>query len=167
MTEVIDIGDRRELFVDNLLIDRMERTSLRLHEPVSGGVAIEIDRPWEGPANGRYLLYYRGMTPAEDQLSGVLCVATSDDGVTWTKPALGLVECDGHGTRTSSPTDHNPLMIVPWQDTRPGVPDDERIKALYSEPLSGEKHTAFQDPGGPKRLMLWASAGLCSPRGGR
>ena len=62
MTEVIDIGDRRELFVDNLLIDRMERTSLRLHEPVSGGVAIEIDRPWEGPANGRYLLYYRGMT---------------------------------------------------------------------------------------------------------
>ena len=52
MSETIDIGTRRELFVDTLLIDRMDQVSLRLHEPVSGGVAIGIDRPWEGPANG-------------------------------------------------------------------------------------------------------------------
>ena len=50
--EVIDIASRRELFVDRLLIDRLENARLQLHEPVSGGVAIGIDRPWEGPANG-------------------------------------------------------------------------------------------------------------------
>jgi hypothetical protein len=40
----LTIGSRRELFVDHLLIDRLENTCLRLHEPVSGGVAIRIDR---------------------------------------------------------------------------------------------------------------------------
>ena len=77
MSDTIDIGTRRELFVDTLLIDRMDQVSLRLHEPVSGGVAIGIDRPWEGPANGpsavfehdgRYLMYYRGMTLAAESL---------------------------------------------------------------------------------------------------
>ena len=37
--KVLDIGSRRELFVDRLLIDRLEGTALKLHEPSSGGVA--------------------------------------------------------------------------------------------------------------------------------
>jgi hypothetical protein len=54
MHQVADIGDRRQLFVDSRLIERMDRLSLRLHEPVSGGIAIKLDKPWEGPANGGY-----------------------------------------------------------------------------------------------------------------
>jgi hypothetical protein len=41
----IGIGSRRELFVDRFLIDRLENTQLKLHEPVSGGLAIRIDKP--------------------------------------------------------------------------------------------------------------------------
>jgi hypothetical protein len=37
------------------------------------------------------------------------------------------------------------------------VPDCERIKALASETVDGEKHTAFKDPKGPKRLVMWGS----------
>ena len=37
------IGSRRELFVDRLLIERLDNAHLTLHEPVSGGVAIRID----------------------------------------------------------------------------------------------------------------------------
>lgn len=168
MNDAINIGDRRELFVDRHLIDQMDDVSLRLHEPISGGVAINIDPPWEGPANGpvavfrheaRYLLYYRGMTLAAKDQSGVLCVATSEDGVTWDKPALGLAERAGRrDMNIVADLDGKPLMIVPWLDTRPDVPANERIKALHSEPLSGEEHTAFQDPKGPKRLFLWTSA---------
>lgn len=171
MTAALDIGDRRELFVDRLLIERMENVSLKLHEPVPAGVAIALDRPWEGPANfgfsvlqhgGRYLMYYRAMTLNLDDETGVLCVATSDDGVAWTKPALclaaragrrdtNIIADDAGGTPFSCP-------CGPWLDTRPGVPDDERIKALNSEPLSGEKHTAYAGPDGSKRLAAWASA---------
>src|SRR5688500_13773250 len=101
-TETLNVGSRRQLFVDRLLVDRLENTRLVLHEPVDGGVAIAIDKSWEGPVNfgssvlrhrDRYLLYYRAMTLGEDH-SG-LCVALSDDGITWTKPALGLAEWAG------------------------------------------------------------------------
>lgn len=169
MTTALNIGARRELFVDHLLIDRLENARLTLHEPVSGGVAISLDRPWEGPANygysvirydDRYLLYYRAMTVREGDDNDVLCVATSGDGVTWTKPALGRVIRDGRqDTNIVADEAGNALVrVMPWLDTRPGVPENERIKALHSEPLSGEKHTAFADPAGPKRLVFWGSA---------
>jgi hypothetical protein len=48
-------------------------------------------------------------------------------------------------------------MVTPWLDTRPGVPENERIKAIASEPVDGGEHTAFLDPAGPKRLVFWAS----------
>lgn len=146
---MLDIGSRRELFVDRFLIDRLDNTQLKLHEPISGGVAIRIDKPWEEPVNfggsvlyhrSRYHLCYRGIElPGE---RSVLCVAVSEDGVNWTKPALGLAAHSGR-------TDTNIVGSVcgkadfeyacaPWVDTRPGVPESERIKATTSEPLSGE-----------------------------
>jgi hypothetical protein len=51
MAAVLDIGDRRELFVDDLLIERLDNVRLRLHEPVSADAAIKLDHPWEGPAS--------------------------------------------------------------------------------------------------------------------
>jgi len=166
---VRDLGTRRELLVDRFLIDRLDNTQLKLHEPISGGVAIRIDKPWEGPVNfggsvlyhrSRYHLYYRRIElPGE---RSVLCVAVSEDGVNWTKPALGLLAHSGR-------TDTNIVASVcgkadfeyasaPWVDTRPGVPESERIKATTSEPLSGERHTSLRDPAGPKRLVFWGSA---------
>ncbi len=167
MVRVLTLGKRRELFVDRLLIDRLEGVQLKLHEPVPDGVAIRIDRRWEGPANagiavfrheGRTLLYYRAMTLDHDDMTGATCVATSDDGIAWAKPALGLVARAGCEATNLIADEHGrPLSVVPWLDTRPGVPDGERIKAIAGEPLSGEAHTAFADPAGPKRLVFWTS----------
>jgi len=166
-TAITDIGSRRELFVDGLLIDRFSGASLKLHQPQPGGTALKADRPWEGPANfgiavlrhgDRLLMYYRGMTLGKDD-NGVLCVATSQDGTTWTKPALGLVERAGRrDTNIVADEARRAFTATPWLDTRPGVPAGERIKVVLSEPLSGEKHTPFQDPAGPKRLVLLVSA---------
>lgn len=165
---IVDLGSRRELFVDRFLIDRLEKTTLNLHQPVSDGVAIKVDKPWEGPANAgiavfrhddRLLMYYRAMTVHEGDVSGRLCVATSEDGVTWAKPNLGRAEYGGRkDTNIVSDEAGNALTAIPWLDTRSGVPENERIKAFYSEAVSGEKHTAFRDPKGPKRLVMFASA---------
>ena len=171
--EVTNIGDSRQLFVDRSLIDRMDGVALRLHEPVSGGVVIRIDKPWEGPANcgmsvidlgDRLLMYYRGwsLTDAADQ-NGVGCVAESrDGGATWSKPALNLVLKpqwpDNNIIATDDREPQFAFPCAPWVDTRPGVPANERIKMVQSEPLSGKKHTAMADPAGPKRLVFWASA---------
>ena len=44
--EPIDIGMRRELFVDRFLIDKLDGVSLQLQAPKSGGVALKFDQPW-------------------------------------------------------------------------------------------------------------------------
>jgi hypothetical protein len=168
----VAIGSRRELFVDRALIERLDGAALKLHEPVSAGTAIKIDRPWEGPANGglsvieldgRLLLYYRGWSLADTKdESGVACVAESrDGGGTWTKPALDLVKRpDWPGNNVIATVDGEPRFSfpsTPWVDTRPGVPRSERVKLVESVPVSGERHTAMKDPAGPKRLVFWAS----------
>ena len=45
----IDLGDRRELFVDHALIASMDNVELRLQEPQREDIAIRFDEPWEGP----------------------------------------------------------------------------------------------------------------------
>jgi putative membrane-bound dehydrogenase-like protein len=172
-SEPVAIGSRRELFVDRLLIDRLDGATLKLHEPVSGGTAIRIDKPWEGPANGgmsvieldgRLLMYYRGWSLADQaDENGVGCVAESrDGGATWTKPSLDLVErADWPATNIIATVAGEPRFAfpcAPWVDTRPGVPASERVKMIESVPVSGEKHSAMRDPAGPKRLVFWASA---------
>ena len=171
-TRPLFVGSRRELFVDRLLIDRLDKARLKLHEPVSGGVAIRIDRPWEGPGSigisvidtgDRLLMYYRGSPPDKMKENGAGCVAESrDGGATWTKPALNLVrDPDWPDNNIIATADGEPRFSfpnAPWVDTRPGVPAHERIKVVVSEALSGQKVTASSDPKGPKRLVFWASA---------
>jgi hypothetical protein len=161
------VAPRRELFVDRALIERLDNVTLKLHQPVRAGAVLKIDRPWEGPANfgsviirhrGRFMLYYRAMTLRADDASGRTCVAVSPDGITWTKPALARDEFSGRTDANFVVDDAGqPLIGTVWFDARPGVPDDERVKALRSFALSGEAHTAYKDPKGPKRIELWAS----------
>jgi len=169
----LPLGSRRELFVDRLLIDRLDNTHLKLHEPVSGGVVLRIDKPWEGPGNfgisvieldGRLLLYYRGwlLTDPKD-MNGVSCVAESHDGgATWTKPDLGLVKRpDWPANNVIATDDGEPRFSfpnAPWVDTRPGVPADERVKLVQSVPAVGnEKHDAINYANGLKRLVFYGS----------
>lgn len=143
---VLDLGQRRELFVDRFLIDRMEGLQLRLHHPQPAGIALRFDRPWEGIISGyitvlqdgdRYLMYYRGR-PSTSRADGsaeageVACVAYSSDGITWTRPNLGLFEVAG--TRDNNVVLAEPKNVThnfcPFIDTRPGVPASERFKAV-------------------------------------
>ena len=141
--EVVDIGSRRELFVDRFLIDGMEDARLVLNRPHDEGVVLKFDKPWEGLFCGYctvitlesgYRVYYRGRPAVgkDGDDTETSCVAESKDGITWTKPKLGLFEIDGSSDNNvvladMSPYSHN---FSPWLDTRPGVESDRRFKAL-------------------------------------
>ncbi len=148
--EIVDIGSRRELFVDRHLIDSMRGVELRLHEPRDEGVVLRFDEPWEGIHCGystvlrdgdHFRLYYRGM-PADvvDGSAGeVTCVAESNDGLRWTKPKLGLFVV--RGTKENNvvlagdpPFSHN---FSPFLDSRSDCPPDQRYKALAGISKSG------------------------------
>ena len=58
---VEDIGSRRELFVDDHLIERLTGCAeLRLHHPQPREIVIEHDAPWEGSGSGYHSLFKDG-----------------------------------------------------------------------------------------------------------
>ena len=134
---VRDIGSRRELFVDRFLIDRLDGGRLELHEPVLAPPMAEPGDSMEYGTilhdRGLYRLYTRDGRGAkfDGDVSEVTRYCESRDGIRWEKPKLGLVEVDG--TRENNvilreaPFCHN---FSPFVDTRPGVPDSERFKAM-------------------------------------
>lgn len=146
----IEVGDRVQPIVDRHLIESMEGLDLRLATPRDEGEVFRFDRPWEGAFCAyatviqdadRYLLYYRGLPESGKDGTNreVTCVAASDDGIEWTRPDLRFFEVDGEAVNNivladAAPITHN---FSPFLDTRPGVPDDERFKALGGSERSG------------------------------
>ena len=48
-SNVLNIGDRRELFVDNFLIDKLEGFARQtLNRPIPREIVFVSDKPWEG-----------------------------------------------------------------------------------------------------------------------
>ena len=146
-SEPIDLGTRRELFVDSLIIERLDGLRRVLHRPVPRETAIHLDRPWEGPFNfgmtamsvgDGFRLYYRATTKEHGSF---MCVAVSTDAVHWTKPNLGLVRVAGTLQNNVIATVSGQLttgrgesLIEVFQDTRPVVPVDQRFKAFTLGP---------------------------------
>lgn len=148
----LELGSRREVFVDRQLVASMSGVSLHLHEPRDEGEVFRFDQPWEGPFSGYstvikdgdlFRLYYRGK-PAlvQDGVGETTCYAESRDGIRWTRPKLGLHSSGGAKDNniilTEAPVTHN---FSPFLDARPGVPANERFKALggaiYNNPGGG------------------------------
>lgn len=157
--EPLEIGGRRELFVDRFLIEKLDQAELRLQTPRDEGIALRFDQPWEGPfsgyvsivrlEDGRLRAYYRGKAVAsrDGSRDEITCCAESSDGIHWTKPELGLFEVQGSRKNNvvladAAPVTHN---FCPFRDERPDVPADERFKALGGT----------MEGGG---LMAWKSA---------
>lgn len=146
----IELGNRRELFVDSFLIERMEGTSLRMHEPQPANVVLTFEKPWEGLHCGyitvfqdgdRYRMYYRGLPVSgkDGTDAEVTCYAESPDGIHFSKPDLGLFQVGGTLSNNvilagMPPFSHN---FAPFLDARPGVPAEERYKALAGTQDSG------------------------------
>src|SRR5262245_51558112 len=140
--QVVDIGSRRELFADRFLIEELKGVRLELQQPVDRGTVLKYDKPWEGAFcnystiihdGARYRLYYRGLPTANRELAGdtVTCYAESPDGAHWTKPELGIIAINGSKRNNAILMDPAYSSdFSPFLDKRPGVPENERYKAL-------------------------------------
>ena len=151
--EPISLGTRRELFVDHFLIEKLEGVSLQLQHPQPAGIALKFDQPWEGQVSGYvtvihdgdlYRLYYRGRPltgygDTDPRAQEVTCYAESRDGITFTRPKLGLISFGGNKDNNAILADvgHVTHNFAPFLDTRPGVPNAERFKAVGGSSESG------------------------------
>ena len=142
----INIGTRRELFVDDFLIDKMKGADRRLHRPTPQEVSIVHDAPWEGSAcayhtvfqdGAVYRMYYRGLhlqvnkgsiTTASHE--PFYCYAESKDGIHWIKPNLGIIEFKGSNKNNIILKGRGTHNFSPLIDTNPNCPPEARYKAI-------------------------------------
>jgi len=167
-SEPLNLADRRELFVDDHLIDRFAGGArLMLHHPRREEVVFEHDTPWEGnisgyatvlrETDGQYRMYYRGWhadtrSPRADTPlhEAVICLALSDDGLHWTRPNLGLIAWDGSTDNNLIWTGPGSEAFVPMLDTNPDAAPEARYKSTgLNKDAPGERLLfALQSPDG-------------------
>ena len=106
----IELTSDTQVFVDDFLIESMEGVTRTLQTPIKarGNPVLEAERPWEGGlalGGGTVLfdeeqqlfkMWYNAL-PNQDRprIDESLCYAISQDGVSWERPNLGLVEFRG------------------------------------------------------------------------
>ena len=152
-SEAINIGSRRELFVDQYLIERLDDVRLELHRPTRREVVFRTDAAWEGNGSAYqsifrdgdlFRMYYRGghhvaskAYEKEKNSWETLCLAESRDGIHWTRPELDIVEFKG-STKNNlildadmvSQIGGSPAHTAVFKDMNPDCSDDERYKIV-------------------------------------
>ena len=165
---MIELKSSRECFFDTFLLDMQCTTaSLALHRPQFRETVMRHDAPWEGDGcdyhnlffdkswhgcdgshpEGVYRMYYLGweMINAEGTVHTTnditVCYAESPDGISWTRPSLGICHFNGS-------TDNNIIMsnesirhirekshldnFMVFIDGNPQCAPDQRYKAVGS-----------------------------------
>lgn len=124
---VVALDSRRELLVDDWLVETRQNVALHLTEPRREEVVWTNEPPLDGPTSCYFnvlqtgsliRLYYRG---ANDQFT---CYAQSEDGLHFERPQLGLYEFEGsrdnnivfRGSASDSFASHN---FAPFLDANP------------------------------------------------
>ena len=139
-SEPVDIGSRRELFVDGYLIDSISGdVRLQLHQPTRREIVFKTDKPWEGNAVGfgsvfkdgdLYRMYYGAGNwyPDGSATGWPLCYIESDDGINWRRPLLSLYPHEGKYLNN---------MVAPhgceaavFKDENPDCPPDQKYKIV-------------------------------------
>ncbi|MEQ9408855.1 MAG: hypothetical protein RIK87_14055 [Fuerstiella sp.] len=161
----IDLGTRRELFVDDYLVDGLpDSVSLEVQRPEPAEVVFVTGEPWEGNTcayysifqdGDRYRMYYRGshainMKSAHEE---VTCYAESTDGIHWTKPKLGLFDWKGSKDNNIVWRGIGTHCFTPFLDENPECPPEAKYKAISRGRPQGKKGLyVFQSPDG----ILWS-----------
>ncbi|HZQ21653.1 MAG TPA: hypothetical protein VFA89_02540 [Terriglobales bacterium] len=90
---------KRQLFVDNYIVEHMDNLERVLHQPVryAGNPVLMADQPWEVQIAWVNVIYddEEHTFRAWYQIPAGLCYAISKDGIHWDKPILNLVEYKG------------------------------------------------------------------------
>lgn len=137
----MEIGDTRQLFVDDDLIESMDNASLKLHSPKIQETAISSDSPTDARGVSysskfydlemkKFRLYYRAWASDKHNQGEIYTAyAESEDGVNWIKPDLGIIEYNGNKANNLIWESPGINMSV-FLDENPHCPPEEKYKAV-------------------------------------
>ena len=164
----LHIGTTRQLFLDDRVVERASNVRRRLHRPVRhpANPVVRADRAWEQGGSGvdvtggtvlfdseegRFKMWYRtnqailetdpdGTQREAAGAAYVSCYAVSQDGVSWEKPQLDLVEFHGRRDNNMLPPAsggrgfiRRPNLIKDYDEADP----ERRYKMVYLDEIGG------------------------------
>jgi len=158
---VIDVGSKKQIFLDGLFLDSQDHVRLTMHKPYRDGqILIKPDRPWEmdpegneerislyscvRKEDGRVRIWYgscRGVGMSEIRVA----YAESEDGIHFLKPKLGLHEVDGSKENNIVLPGPRIAGAAVWVD--PKAPPEHRYKT----------QTKVYPPGQREKLEMHSS----------
>lgn len=135
-------GHGRRLFLDQEDIETSRNVQFRHHQATKSGPVLRPERAWEAQRvycfgtvirdDDQYRMWYiarlgpgsAGRAPGLVDPGDIVCLATSEDGLEWERPSLGITPFDGSSdTNILFPNGHCPSV---YYDT--SASDDERYK---------------------------------------
>ena len=151
------IGSTKQILVDDYLIEDSSNLTRGFHPPQKhdGNPLLEPKHPWEGDqvqANAviydheerLYKMWYGGGHWA--------CLATSEDGITWNKPSLGIKEHEG--SAANNLIDGVVARIVYAPELKGVEPPERLYKTFFDTKFMPDK-----DPGGGWRGKVVSFSG--------
>ena len=147
-TESVILRGKRQLFVDNYVVEHMDNLTKTLHQPAKheANPVLKADRPWEGNVDWASVIH-----DEEERLfktwyltANGLAYATSKDGIHWDKPSLGVREWGGNKDNSLvRPVVVSPTTIKDPYETRP----DRKYKMFALETRPYAMYVAFSPDG--------------------
>ena len=149
----------KQLFIDDRAVEGIENLACKLHQPrkFRGNAVVRPEHRWENasiqirttpawvPEEGLFkMLYYASASPSDAEVSGppgagsFICYATSEDGVNWDKPFLGLHDYEAHSWRGEPIGRANNI-----------VPTGTMLAPIY-DPLDPDPQRRYKGMGWPK-----------------
>ena len=155
----LEIGNRRQLFIDYKFIHNKDNVELRVHKPrKTGEVNIPSDHLWELGGynsvlekNGTYHMWYTSScSPPEE---ATIAYAYSKDGIHWRRPSLNLTTDEntpkpnnvviGRGAGEVKGGTHGLMVFID-----PNAPESERFRLIANPNEFSGLLQVFSSPDG-------------------
>jgi len=157
--EAFDVGDRAQLFIDKVLVEKADNVKFTLHQGTKHpeNPLVVADKPWEGYITNIYgqVLYDEqdkifkmwylagGDKFSEYGFGNVTCYATSKDGIHWQKPLVGTLPAKNDKGHNAVCYAHISSVIKDLEDKDPAR--RYKMLAYYTRPYG--YHTLISPDG--------------------
>ena len=150
---VLDIGPTKQLLIDDYVVEDIDGALISYHpfKKHPGNPLIVPDRPADltllllygtihrNASTGEFRMWYIGHSIDEVGYREHMCYAESDDGLTWRKPDLGVIEFRGTKSNHLVDVTEEGRAVAPHIIYRPDEPEPDRryVRYFQSYPVVG------------------------------
>jgi len=185
LAEPIEVMGHRQVFIDHTFVGNATGVEIVVHPPrKSGEMTIKPEGPWEAGGIGPYSsvlydgatyhMWYHAMDSAQwdtGHTNGCICYATSQDGIRWQKPDLGLVEYRG-SRKNNVVFGHGANGVIMGQDggmvfLDPTAPSEQRFRMVCRFGREGKGVRVYSSGDGVHWKLTHPSVITARPEGKR